>query len=119
VPALRKLTKTDDGLTARWDGLVWLNPPFSNCSAWARRFIDHANGVFLGPIANAQWAHEMMSVGRLFWLCRDFPFTHPTHSGKRSSMPLFFAAFGTAAADGLRRLHHSTRHHGVLMERAA
>jgi hypothetical protein len=117
VPARRKLTKDDDGLASEWVGLVWLNPPFSNATAWANRFMDHANGIFLGPIANGRWTHQMMKSANLLWLCRDFAFTHPTHSGKRSSMPLFFASYGADASDGLRRLAVSARHEGVLVGR--
>lgn len=119
VPALRKLTIADDGLTAPWHGLVWLNPPFSNATAWAQKFMDHGRGVFLGPIANGKWTHEMMVAADLLWLCRDFAFTHPTHSGKRSSMPLFFASFGGEASRGLRRLAESGRHPGVLVQRVS
>ena len=116
VPARVKLTLTDDGLTQPWHGLVWLNPPFSNVTAWGRRFIEHSNGVFLGPIANGKWAHEMMVAADLLWLCRDFAFTHPTHAGRRSSMPLFFASFGRVATQGLQRLAASQRHDGVLVQ---
>ena len=119
VPARRKLTKADDGLAQPWTGLVWLNPPFSNAMAWATRFLEHGNGVFLGPIANSRWTHQVMQAADLLWLCRDFPFTHPTHAGKRSSMPLFFAALGTDAATGLRRLAYCTNHEGVLVRRDA
>ncbi len=119
VPASYKFTKADDGLSIDWRGLVWLNPPYSNASVWARKFIDHGNGVFLGPIANAAWVHEMLSTADVLWLCRDFAFTHPTHKGKRPSMPLFFASFGEIATAGLRRLAGSARHDGVLLERAA
>lgn len=119
VPARRKLTVVDDGLTAEWSGLVWLNPPFSNATAWARRFLEHGCGVFLGPVANAEWTHDLMSAADLLWLCRDFPFTHPTHSGKRSSMPLFFASFGPIASAGLTRLARSQVHPGVLVEQLA
>ena len=119
VPARRKLTRADDGLAQPWYGLVWLNPPFSNATAWANRFMEHANGVFLGPIANGRWTHEMMKSAHLLWLCRDFAFTHPTHSGKRSSMPLFFAAYGMVASDGLKNLALSARHEGVLVRQIA
>lgn len=115
VPATTKLTIADDGLTAPWSGRVWLNPPFSNATPWAQRWIAHGNGVFLGPIANAQWAQDLMTAADLLWLCRDFAFTHPTHAGKRSSMPLFMAAMGSDCADGLRRLAMSGRHDGVLV----
>lgn len=119
VPAARKLTVSDDGLAAEWSGLVWLNPPFSNSSAWARRFIEHGNGLFLGPIANGKWRHELMMAADVMWMCSDFAFTHPTHAGKRSSMPLFFAAIGDTAAAGLTRLAASGVHDGALVRRCA
>lgn len=116
VPAHRKLTRIDDGLANTWDGLVWLNVPFSGATRWADRFREHANGVFLGPVANARWWTDLARASTLMWLCRDFAFTHPTHAGKRSSMPLAFVAYGDPAADGLRRLACSGRHDGVLSE---
>ena len=119
VPASCKLTREGNGLSAEWFGSVWLNPPFSHTSAWARRFIAHGRGVFLGPVANAAWCTEMMHAADLVWFVRDFAFTHPTHAGKRSNMPLFMAAIGGAECRALRRLATSGRHDGVLFERAA
>lgn len=115
VPALRKLTRNDDGLTHDWHGLVWLNPPFSEATPWADKFRAHGNGVFLGPIANARWWIDLAHTAGLLWLCRDFAFTHPEHAGRRSSMPLAFVAMGDDAVAGLERLARSGRHDGVLV----
>jgi phage N-6-adenine-methyltransferase len=30
-------TIADDGLSRRWFGSVWCNPPYSDCSAWVRK----------------------------------------------------------------------------------
>lgn len=30
-------TLEDDGLTRRWHGTVWCNPPYSDCGAWVRK----------------------------------------------------------------------------------
>jgi hypothetical protein len=117
VPARRKLTRADDGLAHEWHGLVWLNPPFSDGTAWGRKFMAHGNGVFLGPVANSAWCIEMWKAADLTWFVRDFAFTHPTHAGKRSSMPLFFASIGATATWGLTRLATSQRHDGVLVRR--
>lgn len=104
VPARTKYTRDDDGLTKPWHGLVWLNPPFSNSAAWADRFREHGNGVFLGPIANGRWWQDLADAADLLWLCADFAFTHPrarreavldaarlrsdgTGSGRRSRAP--------------------------------
>ena len=115
VPARRKLTRDDDGLACDWDGLVWLNPPYSAATPWADRFREHARGVFLGPIANARWWVDLAGAADLLWLCRDFAFTHPDHAGRRSSMPLAFVAMGAEACSGLERLVGSGRHDGVLV----
>ncbi len=114
VPARRKLTRLDDGLNSPWSGLVWCNPPFSETTPWARKFKEHGNGVWLGPIANAAWFTDLARAADLLWLARDFAFTHPTHAGKRSSMPLAFLALGPTGAEGLRRLAASGVHSGVL-----
>lgn len=119
VPATRKYTLADDGLMQPWTGLVWVNPPFSFAGAWAYRFMEHGNGVFLGPVANARWAQDMLAEADLVWLCADFPFIHPAHAGKRSSMPLMFCAMGNVAASGLIHLDASKLHRGVLMQRRA
>jgi len=118
VPAARKVTRDEDGLSIDWHGLVWLNPPFSDATAWADKFREHGNGVFLGPIANARWTLNLMSAADLVWICRDFAFTHPTHAGRRSSMPLFMAAMGAEAVNGLRRLATTTTHSGILFAEA-
>jgi hypothetical protein len=119
VPTRERFTAKDDGLAHDWHGLVWVNPPFSNASAFGDRFITHGDGVFLGPIANARWAYDMVAAADLVWLCRDFPFTHPTHAGKRSNMPLMFCAMGGRGEYGLRRLATSGVHRGCLMRRVA
>ena len=115
VPARCKYTANDDGLTQPWYGTVWVNPPFSNATAFADRFITHANGIFLGPVANARWAQDMIEASDVIWLCADFAFTHPTHVGKRSSMPLMFCSIGSEATEGLRRLASLGVHRGALL----
>lgn len=115
VPATTKITKATNGLAVDWFGLVWLNPPFSASTEWADKFVAHGNGVFLGPVANSRWTHDLMSAANLIWLCRDFAFTHPTHAGRRSSMPLFMAAMGVLGTQGLRRLATKTSHQGTLV----
>ena len=117
VPARRKMTRLDDGLAAEWHGLVWLNPPFSEATPWATKFQANGNGVFLGPIANSRWWIDLAGAADLLWLCRGFAFTHPTHAGRRSSMPLAFLSMGADGVAGLTRLATSGVHPGVLVHR--
>jgi len=37
VPARRHFTLVDDGLSEPWYGTVWLNPPYSDTTAWLRQ----------------------------------------------------------------------------------
>ena len=115
VPTRHRYTVEDDGLSLPWFGLVWLNPPFSESTLWADRFREHNNGVFLGPVANSRWWVHLVRHASLVWNCRDFPFTHPLHAGKRSSMPLAMVALGDVAACGVRRLALSGVQDGVLL----
>lgn len=55
VPALRHLTKADDGLTADWgDAFVWLNAPYAvsdgGMRPWLEKFTAHRNGIALVTI---------------------------------------------------------------------
>lgn len=115
VPADAVFTRDDDGLVQPWHGFVWLNPPFSNATPWADRFIAHGCGLFLGPIANAAWAQRMLRSAGATWLLRDFAFNHPTHAGKRSSMPLMLCAFGDRAVAAARRAALALPDAGVLV----
>lgn len=105
VPAKRKLTVHDDGLTSEWraDEFVWINPPFSNSTPWAEKFMAHHYGIWLGPVANGRWMNELANMADRLWLMRDFAFTHPSHAGKRSSMPLAMVGLGDRAAAAIDR----------------
>lgn len=98
VPAVKKYTSADDGLAQEWHGRVWLNPPFSESTAWADKFRTHGHGVFLGPVANGRWWVNLIRSADVIWHCRDFAFTHPLHAGRRSSMPLAMVAYGEDCA---------------------
>jgi hypothetical protein len=41
IPARRYYTMEDDGLAQPWNGLVWMNPPYSNATPWVNRFLEH------------------------------------------------------------------------------
>jgi hypothetical protein len=61
-PARRYLTILDDGLAAPWDGLVWMNPPYSNSGPWVDRFVKHDEGLALVPAANSPWRGVIMQA---------------------------------------------------------
>ena len=52
-----------DGLQEKWDGLVWMNPPFSKPSIWVEKFIDHNNGIALLPLSgNSRWWRNLWNT---------------------------------------------------------
>ena len=60
----------ENGLELEWFGFVYCNPPFSQKEIWAKKMIDHANGIFIvpergsapwfGPIAEVSVYHFIM-----------------------------------------------------------
>lgn len=59
VPCKRFYTINDDGLSSKWSGLVWCNPPYSNPTPWIKKFREHGNGVALIPTSNGRWFHDL------------------------------------------------------------
>ena len=46
--AAEHFTVDDDGLTRRWDGRVWLNPPYGpETGRWLARLAEHGDGIAL------------------------------------------------------------------------
>jgi hypothetical protein len=119
VPTAAVWTKDDDGLTRLWRGFVWCNPPFSTATPWAERFIAHANGIWLGPVANSGWHDRMTRKSDAMVLLRDFAFIGINHAQKRSSMPLSMHGFGDRAVTALRRFADRQPAAGVLLERVS
>ncbi len=42
----------ENSLTNRWNGFVWMNPPFGGRNGlvpWLKKFFDHGNGIALTP----------------------------------------------------------------------
>ena len=59
-PARSYLTPVEDGLAQPWQGVVWMNPPFSGSRPWVERFAEHRSGLALLPasnVAGALWQH--------------------------------------------------------------
>ena len=62
IPATRHYTIAEDGLAQPWEGFVWMNPPFSKASQWARRFLEHGNGIALLPMAKSNWTGDVWNT---------------------------------------------------------
>ena len=63
IPAKRRHSIHDDGLTQAWQGRVWLNPPYGkHTQAWLERMHNHRNGIALVfARTDCKWFHEFVA----------------------------------------------------------
>lgn len=104
-PADTYFTINDDGLAQDWQGLVWCNPPYSDATPWAEKWVDHPNGLLLTHIpANARWAVKVWQAADAIVLLQKVEFSRPNGENYRPGYSLQLAARGDAASDALHRL---------------
>ena len=62
VPAKKIFTKKDDGLSKKWEGFVFMNPPFgarNSHTPWLIKFLNHNNGIaIVRAYTSAAWFHN-------------------------------------------------------------
>lgn len=60
IPADKHLTIFEDGLTAPWEGLVFMNPPYGmDTPKWFKRLKEHGNGIGLVfARTDTGWFHD-------------------------------------------------------------
>jgi hypothetical protein len=105
VPTHRSYTIDDDGLASDWDGLVWMNPPYSYPTPWVDKFIKHGNGVALIPFSRSRWFTDLWDkADAIMALPSNFKFV--TLEGKHASvfMPVALASMGEVGTSALKRL---------------
>jgi len=105
--ARKHYTIEDNGLAQKWDGRVWLNPPYANVPVWMSRMADHGHGTallfartetrawqeFIWPRATAL----LFIKGRLtFWTPGGRPARGP------AGAPSALIAYGDRDAEALR-----------------
>lgn len=100
IPAARYFTKEDDGLSRPWEGRVWMNPPYSQATAWVDKFMAHRNGVALIGHAKSRW-HNRLWAGCDAAVVPDEYFDFV---GGSIFMPVWFAAYGEECVEAIGRL---------------
>lgn len=100
IPAKRYLTKADDGLAQPWQGRIWMNPPYSACTPWVHRWLEHGNGVALLPCAKSHWFWTLWKEADAIHVPEVFKFAN----GVSISYPVLLAAMGDDNAEALARL---------------
>ena len=105
VPAVRKFTKAQDGLSRPWDGHVWLNPPYGPAGVrFVDRMVEHGDGLLLLPSRTETRVYQRaFAAADVVCLLRDrLWFTRGDGYTGRSSFGSTLFAFGDWAAHIVR-----------------
>lgn len=90
--AKRMLTRTDNGLTAPWNGRIWLNPPYgTQIREWMLRMAQHDNGIALvPPRTETKWFFESVwgKARALLFIQGRVKFHYPTGEISKGSTPM-------------------------------
>lgn len=103
TPCRRYYTQADDGLASPWDGLVWMNPPYSKPAPWVTKFLDHGNGICLTGWSKSKWCERLWTEADAVIYIQKLLFDRPDGSRAGIFMPLVLAGIGDQAAEALQR----------------
>lgn len=106
--AKRMLTVKDNGLRCRWEGRVWLNPPYSAnvIGKWTGRLAEHGTGtalIFARTETDAFFRQVWERASAVLFLRGrlNFHFPDGRRSSKNSGAPSVLCAYGRHDADVL------------------
>lgn len=109
-PARRYLTPVEDGLNEPWEGLVWMNPPYSRPAPWVSRWAAHPDGLALLPTAKSLWMGELLRAAEEIALLR-VDFGRPDGGITEYPVAMILAARG-AGRGAVQRVSAADRHAG-------
>jgi hypothetical protein len=106
IPAKRFIDIEQDGLNTEWIGKAWMNPPYSQCVPWVRRFREHNNGIALLPTSKAAWFKHLFDDEKVSVLhpSQNVRFTTPNNEVKGIFMPTLLFGMGEEC---IQALHNS------------
>lgn len=108
VPAAKIYTQEDDGLAQKWEGLVFMNPPFGGRNGhvpWLAKFLAHGNGIaIVRAYTSAKWFHDYaFSANSILFPRGKTKFVRPDGSiGKSPGHGVVLLGMGEDAARALR-----------------
>ena len=90
------IERGEDGLERDWFGFVYCNPPFSQKEIWAKKMVEHGNGILILPErGSAPWFGPLaLSAGQYWVMGKKINFVGGPSSNNLGSV-LFL--FGTDA----------------------
>ena len=104
IPARKIYTEFDDGLLQPWQGLVWLNPPYSNPAPWIETLYHHGHGVALLPgDTSTGWFHRWVATADALCFIKDrLRFVREDRGLETSArFPSVLVGYGAEAAEAV------------------
>lgn len=109
VPASHSYSIDDDGLIQPWEGLVWMNPPYSNPTPWIDKWLNHHNGVALVPMSKSKWTRKLWESSAVVALLEtNLKFDRPEGKPGQIFMQCWLWAIGDQASAALRQSNFSS-----------
>jgi len=113
--AKKMIVLPENGLTAKWEGFAFCNPPYGRAlKPWTKRMAEHNNGILLVPAATEMSWFKPIWLGAkgIFFIYDRVMFYHPAKSGPEKAgtlcpnkwRPHVLAGFGDRAEEKLARL---------------
>lgn len=91
VQAAMWYTKAQDGLQQPWRGRLWLNPPYSAPTPWARRAITEYRAgnvsaalILTNSYTETNWWQELAAAGVMLFFRGRLQFWHPEKTSDRN-----------------------------------
>lgn len=109
VPCDRWFHKATNALEQKWEGTVWMNPPFGHQRhkrLWLQKFFQHGNGIALLPDrTSAPWFQEFAPMAdSICWLSPKVKFERPDGSlGKSPGTGTVLFSIGSKSSFALHR----------------
>jgi len=112
----------ENGLTAKWRGRVWCNPPYSAILPWAEKMTAHGNGILLVPAKSPEtrWGQAVLQGADAVLFQRGrmlFHYADGTLSTGKWS-PHMLCAYGQKNVAVLRKLAKGNVSPGIVFVKA-
>lgn len=100
---------TEDSLNLRWNGFVWMNPPFggrNGINPWLDKIIDHGNGIGLTPDRTSTdwWKKAALKSDAILFITGKVKFIKADGSlGQQPANGTTLFAYGDRGINALKR----------------
>lgn len=107
--ALQHFTIEDDGLSKKWFGRVWMNPPYGNFTKnWLEKLVEHENGIALifARTETQDWFRWIWPAAHaVFFIEGRLKFHHVSgnRAKRNSGAPSALIAYGKNNVESIRK----------------